>query len=31
VTVFAHDPATGKIEEQPKTVEVNTPMFVQFI
>jgi 6-phosphogluconolactonase len=31
VTVFAHDTATGKIEEQPKTVEANTPMFVQFL
>jgi len=31
VTVFAHDPSTGRIDEQPKTVEANTPMFVQFI
>ena len=31
VTVFAHDPATGKIEEQPKTVDVNSPMFVAWV
>lgn len=31
VTVFAHDPATGKIDEQAKTVEVNTPMFVLWV
>jgi len=31
VTVFAHDPATGRIAEQPKTFEANTAMFVQFL
>jgi len=31
VTVFAHDLATGKIAEQPKTFEVNTAMFVAWV
>ena len=31
VTVFAHDPATGRIEEQPKTFEVDTAMFVAWV
>jgi len=31
VTVFAHDPATGRIEEQPKTFEANTAMFVLWV
>jgi len=31
VTVFAHDPATGRIAETPKSFVIDTPMFIQFI
>ncbi len=31
VTVFAHDPATGRLAETPKAFVVDTPMFVQFV
>ena len=31
VTVFAHDPATGRLGETPKSFVVDTPMFVQFV
>ncbi len=31
VTVFAHDPATGRLAETPKSFAIDTPMFVQFV
>jgi 6-phosphogluconolactonase len=31
VTVFAHDPATGKLSETPKVFAAETPMFVSFV
>lgn len=31
VTVFAHDPATGRLGETPKSFAIDTPMFVQFV
>ncbi len=31
VTVFAHDPATGRLAETPKSFVIDTPMFVQFV
>jgi 6-phosphogluconolactonase len=31
VTVFAHDPATGRLGETPKSFVIDTPMFVQFV
>jgi 6-phosphogluconolactonase len=31
VTVFAHDPATGRLAETPKSFALDTPMFVQFV
>jgi 6-phosphogluconolactonase len=31
VTVFAHDPATGRVSEKPKSFGIDTPMFVQFV
>ncbi len=31
VTVFAHDAASGRIGETPKSFVVDTPMFVQFV
>jgi 6-phosphogluconolactonase (cycloisomerase 2 family) len=31
VTVFAHDPATGRLGETPKSFVLDTPMFVQFV
>jgi 6-phosphogluconolactonase len=31
VTIFAHDPATGRLGETPKSFVVDTPMFVQFV
>jgi 6-phosphogluconolactonase len=31
VTVFAHDPATGKLSETPKTFAAETPMFVLWV
>ena len=31
VTVFAHDPTTGKISEKPKTFAAETPMFTLFV
>ena len=31
VTVFAHDPATGRLAETPKSFVLDTPMFVQFV
>jgi 6-phosphogluconolactonase len=31
VTVFAHDPGTGRLGETPKSFVVDTPMFVQFV
>jgi 6-phosphogluconolactonase len=31
ITVFAHDTATGKLSESPKTFTAETPMFIQFV
>lgn len=31
VTVFAHDPATGRLSETPKSFGIDTPMFLQFV
>jgi 6-phosphogluconolactonase len=31
VTIFAHDPATGRLGETPKSFVIDTPMFVQFV
>jgi 6-phosphogluconolactonase len=31
ITVFAHDAATGKLGENPKTFAAETPMFIQFV
>ena len=31
VTVFGHDPETGRIAETPKSFVIDTPMFVQFV
>lgn len=31
VTVFAHDPAIGRLNETPKSFVIDTPMFVQFV
>jgi len=31
VTVFAHDPAIGRLSETPKSFAIDTPMFVQFV
>jgi 6-phosphogluconolactonase (cycloisomerase 2 family) len=31
VTVFAHDAATGKLSETPKTFAAETPMFVLWV
>jgi 6-phosphogluconolactonase len=31
VTVFAHDPATGRLADKPKSFAIDTPMFVQFV
>jgi 6-phosphogluconolactonase len=31
VTVFAHDPATGKLNPSPKTYAAETPMFVDWV
>jgi len=31
VTVFAHDPATGRLSETPKSFVLDTPMFIQFV
>ena len=31
VTVFAHDPATGKLSETPKTFAADTPMFALWV
>ena len=31
VTVFAHDPGTGRLGETPKSFVIDTPMFVQFV
>ncbi len=31
VTVFAHDPATGRLAEKPISFAIDTPMFVQFL
>jgi 6-phosphogluconolactonase len=31
VTIFAHDPATGRLGETPKSFVLDTPMFIQFV
>jgi 6-phosphogluconolactonase len=31
ITVFAHDPATARIAETPRSFVLDTPMFIQFI
>ncbi|MGA8938682.1 MAG: beta-propeller fold lactonase family protein, partial [Acidobacteriaceae bacterium] len=31
VTVFAHDPATGRLGKTPKAFGIDTPEFVQFV
>jgi 6-phosphogluconolactonase len=31
ITVFAHEPATARLTEAPKTFALDTPMFIQFV
>jgi 6-phosphogluconolactonase len=31
ITVFSHDPSTGRLGVTPRTITVDTPMFIQFV